>query len=783
MTVLIVLDPDRFAALKASGDHPGIRVVRVPGGGCAAKVEDGHPLAETPLNPNPHAPNFYTPKGLVIHGYPQFARLRVETAGRTAWVLPHRDGYTIHSAPDSEFRPLSDWIPQQRVDAMERPYLDFKSVPKFPGVVQHATGRSWHDLSEFRERGERIETPQPVEEEKPAEEPKPKKVRAPKKVKAASLAPAVVEAKTESEVEAERRMLQEEYIALDRPMDDPAKLGLMTRIAHANFTLKSYKDAANGYLQVFWENADPQRFTDWQASELSIRDGDAFLAPMFVRHGTATHAVDELIEIENDLSPRAAWLAWTVVAQDDPLSIARARDRILARLMAGNAVSSGMPSFLVESGGASDRTRSRYPQLAEAFLRWHDAQPVPANRPWVRYTLAYGAVKVGNTDLAAELVKEAKKGYSHGDELVCWMHDAFQYQVYAASAQKRPADLPTELQDRIAKFASANSRYIANRAKRFASILEPLQRGRADAASGGKGLRQTLLETFDPAEFARRAEEYLGKQPTMTVMLDVVSLLARGTGEFAVQILRRVPKALTGPGDPLQACELTEESVRLAAHYGETELTKALFGHAGAALKALSGAELWRRAVGLASRAVRGMQKCGLKDLAADFLGKTGKLLGAETISSMNIRQPDDALRLGALAGLADGYGAIGDLARCGEITAAVGKLIPDTRNSLPFDRMTLANAYMMAISHGSEVPERLIGLFAVLPPLDGQSSSREYLSEYHLSAADHLVRAVIGDGTGLSETSRRWVADDEYLIRRRIHKDTRDALERAGVK
>lgn len=43
------------------------------------------------------------------------------------------------------------------------------------------------------------------------------------------------------------------------------------------------------------------------------------------------------------------------------------------------------------------------------------------------------------------------------------------------------------------------------------------------------------------------------------------------------------------------------------------------------------------------------------------------------------------------------------------------------------------------------------------------------------------VALAVSGDDFAMGAAARRWLDDDEYLVRRRIHRDTRKSLGEAG--
>jgi hypothetical protein len=51
---------------------------------------------------------------------------------------------------------------------------------------------------------------------------------------------------------------------------------------------------------------------------------------------------------------------------------------------------------------------------------------------------------------------------------------------------------------------------------------------------------------------------------------------------------------------------------------------------------------------------------------------------------------------------------------------------------------------------------------------------TNNYYSQSQLRLIEAIVLAVVSDDFTLGAAARRWLDDDEYLVRRRIHKDYR---------
>ena len=65
---------------------------------------------------------------------------------------------------------------------------------------------------------------------------------------------------------------------------------------------------------------------------------------------------------------------------------------------------------------------------------------------------------------------------------------------------------------------------------------------------------------------------------------------------------------------------------------------------------------------------------------------------------------------------------------------------------------------------------------------LQNTRTSKIYYSVFHLNVVEAVVLTLATDDFALGPAARRWLDDDEYLIRRRIHGDVRAALAHAGM-
>jgi hypothetical protein len=55
--------------------------------------------------------------------------------------------------------------------------------------------------------------------------------------------------------------------------------------------------------------------------------------------------------------------------------------------------------------------------------------------------------------------------------------------------------------------------------------------------------------------------------------------------------------------------------------------------------------------------------------------------------------------------------------------------------------------------------------------------TTAQYYSRFHLNLVEETIRAIVSDDFALGPAGRKWLDDDEYLVRRRIHADMKRNL------
>ncbi len=541
---------------------------------------------------------------------------------------------------------------------------------------------------------------------------------------------------------------------------------------------------------------------------------------------------------ETWLPVRAVWLARLAVtrlARGDVVGLAQTRDRLLERLHAhGLSVDLDVPTFLRFAGqGTGERletVRGWLVRAREPIHRWIVARPAQAagltgvelltathdprlqayglgtatrfTRAYADLTLAWGLARLGERTVCQELLTQARDVLAGQDAVHLFLLDAYSLRIRQA-LEGRAADgpLPPELLGRLAAMDD-QSRYRADKLRRYSRVLEPAERvhefREATLRSYVDELQRTLAElrtVTDRDELARRLLQLLaaaGRDPDrFPRVLEAALDLAPRVGEsFAAGLLDRLLATVGGfafTGRPEQVetqVAVLERGLFVAAHFDQTEAVQRLVAGLGRLLDARRGGEnlpggrpAEEALLALIGQSLRGLRRLGLRAEADHLLDRLGEWVvpGGDVAAARRRRPQAWPATLRRLLALAGGWFYVG---RDGPATAALDEARQLLyRNELtPAQQTELACAYVAALGHA---PVRLaLGrVEEAFQRLQGVTDSMITNSHYSLARlrlVEEAVRAVVNDDFALGPAVRRWLDDDEYRVRRRIHRDVR---------
>jgi hypothetical protein len=685
------------------------------------------------------------------------------------------------------------------------------------------------------------------------------------------------------EVQKRLKALEERFVAAEGGLDNPERTTLWPELAALNAALGSTDDAAICWMNALWigGEAAPARAQAWfgvEASSLPARlesgsprgrswasraklpggdgcdvsgeDLDRLLAleepaPGDLR-ALAAHLVcsagrtppsDELmrrlnpvqrfLETHEGLLPvRAVWLAWSHLARlagDDVLGLARARDRLLARLYSnGLRPEQDLPTFL-RFGGVSNGSRFRAvgPWLMQLCVRarqWasrqgHDAlyaDKQPRTAEYIDLLFAFGLARLGEGGTSRQLLQRASAGLAEGEDAHQLLLAGFRYRIEQALAGKPwGGPLPFEqleylemLPDERRTDENVPARYVVDRMRSVSRILEPDQhvdpyRHYHAQADGDLAAEIALLPDLpDVRQVAARVQQLLRRPPKRATGPDARAQVLRAgldqaprVGEdFSRELLDLVAPAYDalGKGEDIAItmarAKLLEKALFVAAHFDRVEYISPFVSRFEELVEAQSGGTTVAAVESLAAQCFRGLRKLGMRDEIDRLLTLMADvILQGNPLSSLDGR-PDKAAALRSLLQVSAGRYYFGQNSRAEPVLhAARASLFAGEWAARGLDHANLACAYASTVGQGP--PElarrRLEELFDKLTDVRDTFTTNAYYSQSQIKVVETVVLAVASDDFTSGSQARRWLDDDEFLVRRRIHRELREMMTR----
>jgi hypothetical protein len=534
---------------------------------------------------------------------------------------------------------------------------------------------------------------------------------------------------------------------------------------------------------------------------------------------------------------RAAWLAALGLhrlAGGDALGLARARDRLLERLFRiGLRPEQDLPSFLRFSGPAGNqRFRAVRQWLAELCDRAREwvrdkgrivAGEEPKTAAYADLFFAFGLAKLGETDACHRLRERAKAELGEAGVAHQFLLEAYEYRIRRAlDGQPHAGPLPAEQMEYLALLIEdrkhsddkkgVGPEYVIDRLRWLSRILEPDQRidpyrdAQKYLADLERAVRE-LPDVLDRDQVAQRVRGLLlkvprgpgGSEDRAKILRAALDQGPRVGEAFSVEMLGLTPAAFDALPPPAGAvefadqAELLEKGLFVAAHFDQKEFVQQLVTCFGRLLQTQRDAPTVQALDSLAAQSFRGLRKLGMQQeidrllrLMAEVLLKDRDLRSVEN-PAWRARHPA-ALR--ALLHVAAGWYYIGHYNEAETVLraarAALLAPLPAGKDGRPaltsnevIGRTDLARAYAVALSQAPvEVAQkRFEELFDKLEGILDTFTTNSYYSRCQLQIIEAVVLAVVSDDFTVGAHVRRWLDDDEYLVRRRVHRDVRELV------
>ncbi len=743
--------------------------------------------------------------------------------GEIVWLKETTKGFVPCRLSQSALRPL--------LEAIE--YTSEKHAP---------TRQAWQQSSDFAFEGfveiqEKQEPPKPTEQPKEQPKQKPVERRTPSVFDAPKPVEVVRKTKTTDidrgdptkPLRDQLAELEREFISMEGPLDTPERLALWPRIAELNSKLDKPHEAGIAWANYLWEQEEFKN-TDVSKWLLSGTKGEdekpinysmsTFAARIIRECGESPVSLvfqkglafdcDYLLRNEHLLGIRPAWMAWHAIhtLNNDVLGMARTRDRLLNRLLEQGGLSKerDIPAFMRNAGDKANRTREAVDgmrevyNLAQAWGIEHDV-----NRPYMNLVFAFGFASLGEQTETKRLQTEAHSILKYGEPVHAILTTAFDYRIdRALDGAKHHAEMSDQIKTRIADLAkdtgdkSHTASYTVNSMFANSWILEPT--ARTNQYSQWLKLNDPILQELaelakiqDDLELALQISNVLSKplkpDQYLTALAGIMPISARLGENHVVRLLQFVPKTLSDTLDIKDTVvhekqrKLLEQSLILAAHFGRGDLVSTLFEQFTGMLANRTGKELTDDINEVSREALRSLRKLGMTDQIHRFLNQVEKQvtrgLNFEALKQQaGISWPDTLRNLLALA---EGWYTVGNHEKAGLFVKEAREAILSGNIRNDQDQVKLVRVYISAMAQApsSEALAAIKELFLKMRKLPNTFTSSVHFSRVHLAIVEDAVRLFLGESFTTNDKARKLAEDDEYLVRRRIHRDMKRMMDK----
>jgi hypothetical protein len=539
-------------------------------------------------------------------------------------------------------------------------------------------------------------------------------------------------------------------------------------------------------------------------------------ASLSARIGPVQHFLQQH---ESRLPVRAVWLLGLTLARaagGDVLALARIRDRLLERLyQSGLSIELDVAGFMRFSASqSSDRMRRFRDWLLTLPERLHDwviarsnvarpsQPPVYPTDPrltaaYADLMMAFGLARLGDAHESQRLQERACEVLGNLDNVHSFLLSAFDYRVHQALDGKGvggplPADffdlLPAaEGRGNVESDERRLNQLKVDRLRQKSRILEPHEALNAydrflahHKDPLGKAL-VFLSDVTDKQELERQVRLILKQavpkrkkdnSERPRVLRTVLAIAPRLGEAFALEALGLFDTAWAETEDVEVQADLLDKSLLLAAHFDQSALVQRLVAKYHEFLKK-DQAEIARHGEALAGHCFRGLRKFGLRDEIEALLHELVEALTQGESPEKLCGRPGWPGLLGTLLHVADCWFFFGNDEEAVRLLEEARLLLYGNTLSRE-DTTRLACRYAGTLGQ-APVDVALQGVEEMLDKLEGvydNFTTRTHFSLSQLQVVEAIVLGIVTEDFAMGGAVRRWLDDDEYLVRRRIHHD-----------
>ncbi len=524
---------------------------------------------------------------------------------------------------------------------------------------------------------------------------------------------------------------------------------------------------------------------------------------------------------ETHLGARPLWLAWHALyklAGNDVLLLARARDRILDRLFAhGLSADLDLPAFLRFQGMSANQ---RFTQVRDRVVRLHGlvrdwaktgTNPVSHTSAYVDLMFAFGLARLGEVAEARRLMQEAAGELEYADEVHSWLYAAFAFRIQQAIDRKSAGQrLPDELLDQLraietpdflqhiadgkareeTKQTQRNLRLKIDRMREKSRILEPVERIAAYQRWYGSHtdeLTRTLAELSDEPDRAvviQRLQKLMTGKPKQKrssdaesqILLMALRLAPRLGQAFGEEVLDRTAVLMAKENNPERVAELVEKSLFLAGQYDRREDLQRLVARFQELLEGPLRLP-YEKLINVVAGSFRGLRKFGLREEVLNLLRRVESAIAADPALRGTASQAGRvvAQRHCLLLELASAWNYFGE-------ESIARKMIDNARDQLFRNELycvhqnELACGYLASLGHApiEFAVSRVMEFFRKAEGVYDMWTTQTHFSLSRLMTVEATILALVNEDMTLDPQARKRLDEEEYLIRRRIHRDVR---------
>lgn len=526
---------------------------------------------------------------------------------------------------------------------------------------------------------------------------------------------------------------------------------------------------------------------------------------------------------EGYLPVRTAWMAWCAlykISGNDELLLARARDRMLERLFnQGLAPEFDMAGFM-RTGGThqADRfrvLRERLVTLRKMVDQWIN-EPKTANNPqtggYADLMFAYALARLGETSDCNEMLEDSSNRLGRKDPIHRWVYRAFHHRIKQALAGASTQEqLPPELLGQLDTMEKMD-RYKLDKLRQRSHILEPhvridpyrnWHRRYPDELSREMATLQNTMG-HDELRAAIRSLMKSYPQPAERVrwLPSVLQASPRVDEPFACELLDLVPPAIASAKDPIEQALILQQALFISAHYGRIDFVQGFMQSLTDSLSKIvaeylsltfanENIEKIQTIESLFTQSFRGLRKLGMRDEIGRLYGRVAELVeehepkGKVNRRRKNSGQEGDSARpLRLLLCVAGGWFYFGQADRARKVADQVRSiLISGDLQNVEQKNLTCAYLHCVAQAPIEEAMARVQELFVLnkrgerkLPGIGDNMTTSSHFSISQLDVIEAAVLSLVSDDFSLNADARRWLDEDEFLVRSRIHRDVREA-------